>query len=275
MQNSVFRMTRLYCFFVVCLLFFSPVAFAQKAVPELWGQRVHDEVHILKQATIDELEKKLKTYEDSTSNQIAILIIQSLDGEVMERYSMRVVEKWKLGQKGKDNGVLLLIAYDDHKVRIEVGQGLEGVLTDLRSSTIVRNEIAPAFRRGDYDAGVTLGVNSIIGEIGGEFKASEKRDNTIGIGIAIIVGLVFLIVLILAFVKEYRSAENPPQLVVPTRKKNLVKKGKGKVGAPLVIPSLLGNIGSGSVSSSRSSSSGGSFTGGGGNFGGGGASGSW
>lgn len=259
--------------FFGAFLFWAPVAFAQKAVPELWGQRVHDEVHILKQTTIDELEKKLKTYEDSTSNQIAILVIQSLAGEVMERYSMRVVEKWKLGHKGKDNGVLLLVAFDDHKMRFEVGQGLEGVLTDLRCSTIVRNEIAPAFRRGDYDAGVTLGINSIIREIGGEFKASEKRDNTIGIGIAIIWVVIFLVGFILAIVKQSRNAKNPPPLVVPARKKNLANKSKGKVGAPLVVPTLLGSIGGGS--SVSSSSSGRGFVGGGGNFGGGGASGSW
>ncbi len=96
-------------------------SFAQKIVPELWGIRVHDDAHALKQETVDQLEKELKTYEDSTSNQIAILIVQSLDGDVLEEYSLRVVEKWKLGQKGKDNGVLLLVAVDDHKVRIEVG----------------------------------------------------------------------------------------------------------------------------------------------------------
>ncbi|HCW06334.1 MAG TPA: hypothetical protein DGG95_03100, partial [Cytophagales bacterium] len=133
-------------------LFISSYLFAQKAVPELWGQRVHDDAHALKQESVDLLEKSLKAYEDSTSNQIAILLIQSLDGDVLEEYSIRVAEKWKLGQKGKDNGVLLLVAVDDHKMRIEVGQGLEGVLTDALSSRIIRNEIAPEFRRGDYDA---------------------------------------------------------------------------------------------------------------------------
>src|SRR5689334_22186876 len=125
---------------LVCLnVVFASSSFAQKAVPEFWGLRVHDEAHVLQQATIDQLEKDLKAYEDSTSNQIAILIVQSLDGDVLESYSMRVVEKWKLGQKGKDNGVLLLIAVDDHKMRIEVGQGLEGVLTDAQCSRIIRN----------------------------------------------------------------------------------------------------------------------------------------
>lgn len=169
------------------VLRFAPICFlllltvtrglAQKTVPELWGQRVHDEAHVLQQATIDQLEKDLKAYEDSTSNQIAILIVHSLDGEVLESYSLRVVEKWKLGQKGKDNGVLLLIAVDDHKMRIEVGQGLEGVLTDAQSSRIIRNEIAPSFRRNEFDVGVTAGVNGIIKSIGGEYTADDISES--------------------------------------------------------------------------------------------------
>jgi uncharacterized protein len=160
----------------VCCLLLTFSAFAQKAIPELWGQRVHDEAHALQQATVDQLENNLKAYEDSTSNQIAILIIQSLDGEVLEEYSLRVAEKWKLGQKGKDNGVLLLISVDDHKMRIEVGQGLEGVLTDALSNRIIRNEIAPAFRRGEFDAGVIAGIDGIIKGIGGEYSADDSSD---------------------------------------------------------------------------------------------------
>lgn len=159
---------------VFCLFFFlSTNSFAQKAVPELWGQRVHDDAHALKQETVDQLEKELKVYEDSTSNQVAILIVQSLDGDVLEEYSLRVAEKWKLGKKDKDNGVFLLVAVDDHKMRIEVGRGLEGVLTDAQSSRIIRNEIAPKFRRGDYDEGVKAGINGIVKAIAGEYSAND------------------------------------------------------------------------------------------------------
>src|SRR5690349_15121858 len=106
-------------------------AYAQQtAVPKLWGH-VHDEAHILSSATIDRLESILKAEEDSTSNQIAVLIIPSLQDESLTEYSLRVAHtEWKLGQENKDNGVLLLIVVDDHQVRIEVGYGLEGVLTD-------------------------------------------------------------------------------------------------------------------------------------------------
>src|SRR5579859_4490502 len=164
----------------ICLLLtlFSLPGLAQKAVPELWGQRVHDEAHALRQETADQLEKELKAYEDSTSNQIAVLIVQSLDGDVLEEYSLHVAEKWKLGQKGKDNGVLLLIAVDDHKIRIEVGQGLEGVLTDAQCSRIIRNEIAPAFRRSEFDGGVAAGVSAIIKAIGGEYTADDLSDSS-------------------------------------------------------------------------------------------------
>jgi len=165
-----------YCLFLTayCLLFFSShLSYSQKAVPELWGIRVHDDAHALKQETVDQLEKELKTYEDSTSNQIAILIVQSLEGDVLEEYTLRVAEKWKLGTKNKDNGVLLLVAVDDHKMRIEVGQGLEGVLTDAQSSRIIRNEIAPEFRRGDYDAGVKAGIDGIVKAIAGEYAAND------------------------------------------------------------------------------------------------------
>jgi uncharacterized protein len=148
-------------------------AFAQKGVPELWGQRVHDEAKVLSQNTVDHLELQLKAYEDSTSNQIAILIVPSLEGDVLEDYSLHVAEKWKLGKKKNDNGVLLFIAIDDHKMRIEVGEGLEGVLTDAQCNRIIRNEMAPDFRRGDYDAGVTSAVNGIIKTIAGEYKADD------------------------------------------------------------------------------------------------------
>jgi uncharacterized protein len=160
----------LLCISVLCVSFF---AVAQKAVPELWGQRVHDEAKVLSAATVDNLEKQLKSFEDSTTNQIAVLIVPSLDGEVIEQYSLRVVETWKLGQAKNDNGVLLLVSIGDRKVRIEVGQGLEGVLTDALSSRIIRNEIAPNFRRGDYEGGIVAAVDAIIKATKGEYKADN------------------------------------------------------------------------------------------------------
>lgn len=171
--NLIMMIRRLltFLFFVFCA-----GAFAQNTIPDLWGLRVHDEAHVLSQKTIDNLESRLKAYEDSTSNQLAILIVPTLDGTPIEEYALHVAEKWKLGKKGKDNGVLLLIAVDDHKMRIETGSGLEGVLPDAVCSRIIRNEIAPHFRRSDYDDGVTAAIDAMIAAIGGEYKA-EASDS--------------------------------------------------------------------------------------------------
>ncbi|HWP82468.1 MAG TPA: TPM domain-containing protein [Bacteroidota bacterium] len=148
-------------------------------VPFLSG-RVNDYAGILSQQTVRELEAQLEAHERATSNQVAVLIIPSLQGEVLEEYSMRVVETWKLGQKEKDNGVLLLIARDDRQLRIEVGDGLEGDLTDAVCSQIIRNEIVPHFKDGDYDAGVRAGVNAILGTIEGSYTVSEEDIDSSG-----------------------------------------------------------------------------------------------
>jgi uncharacterized protein len=129
---------------------------------------------MLSAKTIYALEALLKTHEDSTSNQVVVLTISSLQGEPLEEYSIKVVDTWKLGQKDKDNGVLLLIVRDDRKVRIEVGNGLEGDLPDITCGRIIRNEIVPRFRNGYYEGGIRAGVNAILGVIDGSYKADER-----------------------------------------------------------------------------------------------------
>jgi uncharacterized protein len=180
---AVIKSPKRWCAFSIILVLMRlliashPVS-GQKAVPELWGLHVHDEAHILTQTTVDKLEKQLIAYQDSSSNEIAILIISSLEGESLESYSLEVVEKWQLGKKAKDNGVLLLIVVDEHKMRIETGYGLEGVLTDAICSRIIRNEIAPYFRQNKYDEGVSSGINTIIQAIGNEYAADEAVSET-------------------------------------------------------------------------------------------------
>jgi uncharacterized protein len=263
---------------------------------------------VLKQETIDLLEKQLTQYEDSTSNQIAILIISSLEGESIEDYSIRVAEKWELGQKEKDNGVLLLIAVDDHLMRIEVGEGLEGVLTDALSSRIIRNEMAPAFRRGDFDGGVTAAVNGMISAIGGEYTAEDAdqlEDLTltqrlaIGLGLYVFLGIFAFFALIVpgwagwgiyAFLIPFYSIF--PAFLVPDKYWYLpgslyvlifpfIKLWIGNTSWGKRTGKSMGSGSGGSWSSGRSSSSswssggGSSFSGGGGSFGGGGSSGGW
>ncbi len=296
--------------FLLVALLFSLTSFAQKPVPELWNVRVHDEAHVLSQEKIDQLEKQLAHYEDSTSNQLAILIINTLDGETIEDYSIRVAEKWKLGQKDKDNGVLLLIAVDDHKMRIEVGMGLEGVLTDALCNRIIRNEMAPAFRRADFDGGVAAAINGITAAIGGEYTAGDSDDLAelsttarilIGLGIYVFLGIFAFFALIItdkwgwfmyaflipffsifpAFVFPLKYWYVPgsayillfPILKLLAAKTQWVKN----IGTKMNTGGGGGSYSSGSSSSSSwsSGSSGSSFSGGGGSFGGGGSSGGW
>ncbi len=155
----------------------SIVSISQRAIPALEGRRVHDEASVLSASTIQQLELQLKQFEDSTSNQIAILIIPSLEGDVIEDYALRVAhDVWKLGQSKNDNGVLLVVAVDDRKMRIEVGYGLEGVLTDALCAQIIRNEMAPNFRRGDYNTGVVTAIYAIIRATQGEYIADDSSS---------------------------------------------------------------------------------------------------
>src|SRR5262245_48774273 len=133
---------------LLAFLFLIPTfCMAQLAVPELWVTRIHDDANTLSPSFASQLNAELQAYEDSTSNQIAIMIVPSLEGEILEEYTLRVAESLKAGQKDKDNGVLIFVAVNDRKARIEVGEGLEGVLTDATCNQIIRNEMAPYFRQ--------------------------------------------------------------------------------------------------------------------------------
>lgn len=151
-------------------------AIAQRPIPEHGAVWVHDEAGVLSASGKAQLEAILQAHRDSTSNQIAIYIIPSLQGEDIDDYAVRVFEKWQLGQKGKDNGVLFLVAMEDRVMRIEVGYGLEGVLTDAMSSRINRNEVVPYFRQGDYEAGIQAATLAIIKVIAGEYKNDQPQQ---------------------------------------------------------------------------------------------------
>lgn len=141
---------------------------AQRAdVPYLTG-RVVDNAEILKSDTRRRLAEQLRAHEQKTGNQIAVLSVPTLHGESVEEYAVRVFEQWKLGQKGKDNGVLVVVVPQDRRMRIEVGYGLEGTLTDLAASRIIRDVMTPRFRAGDYDGGVAQGISAIIAQLQGE-----------------------------------------------------------------------------------------------------------
>ena len=173
LQRSSLRVA---LFFLVALLQFVPLRSLMAIdVPALSG-RVNDYGAMISPPVKAELETRLQQFETAESTQIVILTIPSLKGEPVENFSIRVAEAWKIGHKGSDNGVLLIVSRDDHKVRIEVGYGLEGSLTDLLAGRIVRDEIAPAFKANQFDAGFTQGVSSIIAAVHGEYKAKPQQN---------------------------------------------------------------------------------------------------
>lgn len=162
------------CLSVIFILVTVSCAFGLD-VPDLKG-RVNDYGNILSESTERQLDAVLGELERTDSTQIAVLTIPSLEGEDIEGFSIRVAEQWRIGQKEEDNGAILIISKNDRKLRIEVGYGLEGSLTDLTSGRIIRNIIVPYFKKGDFDAGVSNGVHAMIQAVRGEFKADAKPD---------------------------------------------------------------------------------------------------
>jgi uncharacterized protein len=148
------------CALVAALILAANIAAATN-VPYLTG-RVNDNAEILSTSVRKSLTERLKAHEDRTGNQIVVLTVPSLEGESIEGYAEAVFKEWKLGQKGKDNGILFIVAPQDRRMRIEVGYGLEGVLPDSAAGSIIRNVITPKFKAGDYNGGVEGGVNAII-----------------------------------------------------------------------------------------------------------------
>jgi len=215
-------------------------------VPRLTGH-VNDLAGLLSAQTRLRLEQALSDFERSDSTQIVVLTIPSLEGEALEDYAIRVAHGSGLGQKGKDNGALLLVARDEHKVRIEVGYGLEGRLTDLLAGEIVDHEIVPRFKAGDFDGGVTAGVVAMVEAVRGEYQGTgkttqKKRRHPLG-----------WLALLLFFGPALLS-------IGGTSRRGYRRHGGFWIGG--------GGFGGGF-------GGGGGFSGGGGGFGGGGASGSW
>jgi uncharacterized protein len=249
------------------ILFFPTTSFCQLKVPELWGVRIHDEAKVLSSGMVHSLEQQLKAFEDTTSNQIAVLIIPSLEGEILEEYAYRVAKtEWKLGSANNDNGVLLLIVVNDRKVRIEVGDGLEGPLPDVICNQIIRNEIAPAFRQGDYDQGVQAAINSIIAAIGGEYHQEAPQPSRRGRSGGSFLGTI-IIIFIIIIIQAFRN-----------RGGRGGRGGRGRgwsSGSGWFGPMIGGGLGGGFGGGGGGWSGGGGFSGGGGGFSGGGSSGSW
>ena len=250
-------------------------AVAQKAVPQLTG-RVVDLAEMINSGDEADLTARLEAHEDATGNQVVVLTIPSLDGEALEEYSLKVARTWELGQKDKDNGVLFLVARSDRKMRIEVGYGLEGTLTDAIASFIIRQTIAPLFRQGMFNGGIVAGTGQIIDVLESDEAALEEWRNRsrktssgedpewpfyifIALWLMIMFGGLVSSILVRTFGREikpghYRwlgidAGPNAPR----SKRSGRSSRGGGWSGG----------------------SSGGGFSGGGGSFGGGGSSGGW
>ena len=235
--------------------------------PQLTG-RVVDEAGILDQATRTALERKLADFETKTTGQLVVVTVKSLQGTSIEDYGYQLGRHWGIGQKEKNSGTLLIVAPNERKVRIEVGYGLEGNLTDAVSRLIIENSIVPRFRAGDFAGGITRGVDDIIQAATvdpEEWKqrARQRPDDQPG-AVDIIVFVLFLIVVLMIMRSVSQRGGGDPRAAAARR---------GRYGGPIVVP-VPAPWGSGWGRSDWSGSSGG-FSGGGGSFGGGGASGSW
>jgi len=230
---------------------------AAPTFPALSG-RVVDDARILSQATRDDLTQKLAALEAKTSRQLVVVTLSSLQGYEISDYGYQLGRAWGIGQKGMNNGALLIVAPTEHRVRIEVGYGLEPILTDAFSSVVITTQITPQFKKGDFDAGIEAGVAALIQQLSLDTSAAEQKaaaaaaqlhqgsqdDNT---GVPALV--VFLVILFIIF---------------------RVFGGWG------FLPFLfMGGGGRGFGGGGGGGWGGGGFSGGGGSFGGGGASGGW
>jgi uncharacterized protein len=206
----------------------------------------------------------LAAHESATGQQVVVVTLPSLQGFTIEDFGYQLGRDWGIGQKGKNNGVLLIIAPKEHKVRIEVGYGLEGTLTDSTSRTIIEQRILPAFRRGDFNTGVLAGTTSIVQYLGGQPThwgppPEMNVPTTSGVPLAMAILLWVLLIPLIGGALIFTWA------IITGRVRELDRYGRDSEGRYIEGPFSGGGGGGG----------GGGFSGGGGSFGGGGASGSW
>lgn len=227
------------------------------SLPELTGRFV-DNASVAKNDTAQKIENSLKTLEDQTGIQFAVLTVKSLEEYSIEEYANLVFEKWHLGQKEKDNGILLVLAMNEQKVRIETGYGMEQVLTDTKCGLIIRNFMIPSFKQKNFEEGLLLGVEKIIGYVQGSKAVTEevdslkdKKSSPVAL-IPVLLWVIFVSIIVISNIRAKRLGLVPPVVIggTPHDRHDLHNGGFGGF-------------------------SGGGFHGGGGRSGGGGASGSW
>jgi uncharacterized protein len=238
--------------------------------PALSG-RVVDQAGVMTAESRSDVEAKLKGLEDKSGIQLVVATVKSLQGSDIETYANQLFRFWKLGEAKKNNGVLLLVAPSEHKVRIEVGYGLEGTLTDALSSVIIASAIIPRLKTGDFSGGIERGVDGIISVLSGDKSEWQQKARVRSEGSASdfnkLFPLLFFVLLIFFIWYLIRHANGPGG-------PGGGRGGRGGYGGPVFLPYDGGSWG-GSSGGGLGGGFGGGFSGGGGSSGGGGASGSW
>lgn len=248
--------------YLILIFLLSVDAFSQD-IPKLKGN-VNDYAGVLSSSEENQISQILTNLERSTSAQVAVLTVDNLQDYSLESYALKAAEEWGLGQKDRDNGILLLLAMDEKKVRFEVGYGLEGTMTDIKSGYIIRNIILPEFRKGNFASGLFYGVQAVSGILTDtsditadelqSYQTEPVRGRSTGIPLNLII---FIIIFLLSSLSRGR------------------RRGSGFLSA-LLLGSMLGGTGRRSSGGFGGGGfGGGGFSGGGGGFGGGGASGGW
>jgi uncharacterized protein len=252
------------------LLVAVPARAADPEFPALSG-RVVDAAKLLDAAAIARIEGRLAAHEAASTDQLVVATVPSLGGLAIEDYANRLHRNWGLGTRGRNNGALLLVAPAERRVRIEVGYGLEGALTDALSKTIITTAIAPRFRSGDFAGGIEAGVTAMLDILKGDAEQWQRKPEIRNDGAAGMAGLaifLFVLLLVVILVLQARSAT----------RRGPARSHRTRSGRWIVLPPAGGSSGSpGSWGSGSSGGwgSGGGFSGGGGSSGGGGASGDW
>jgi uncharacterized protein len=264
--------------FAVLFAFVMPAAAAPN-YPELTG-RIVDNANLLKPEDKAAIEAELKSLEGTSTDQVAVVTVNSLDGYAIEDYGIGLARKWAIGQKDKDNGIVLIVAPNERKVRIEVGRRLEPMMTDTMSEIIIQNAILSKFRRGDFSGGIRDGVRDIKAVLLGDAEEVKQRakvgrapdDNS-----ALIHVLLFAAIVAFVFWKMRQAAiaqQQWEQSLSPQQREQLERQraAERRNRNIVVIPGGSSDWGGGW---SGGGGDGGGWSGGGGSFGGGGASGSW
>jgi uncharacterized protein len=232
---------------------------------------VNDDAGLLSPPDRDRLETRLAERERATGVQMVVAIFPSLEGENLEDYSIRLAERWRIGQKGLDNGVILVVFVKERKVRLEVGYGLEPVIPDAAAGDIIRQVIAPRFREGQYAAGLEAAIEAVYARVGSGQPAppGQRRDG----GGSRVSPVWFFVVLGIIALVLYREVASGRRAVG----RKAYTAGRRGWTAPVIVPPIWwgGSRRGGGGGFGGGFGGGGGFSGGGGSFGGGGASGNW